>query len=300
MTEEQLKYFITVVDTGSYMETALELNITQSSVSKQIQALEHELGVQLFNRKHRRVKLTIEGKRLLPQARHTLDEIYRLEYMSKKLQPGYKDKITVLSLPIIGNFHLYIPMSRFELENPSFLINLVELEEPRLFHRLQNNSFDIALTYWYGENLDNSKTLFIPAAEDEIVLAVHKDTPLAKLHFIFPEQLKNSSLMLMEPYTCISNLCMAFFDEHDIAPDIIFRGRPETILSGVEANYGVALITRKLASNSSFNNVVLIPFSPSISITLGAFINKHSQKNPKINELVNMLIAKMANDKNKS
>jgi DNA-binding transcriptional LysR family regulator len=274
MTEDQLKYFVTVVDTGSYMQTALELNIAQSSVSKQIQALESELGVQLFNRQHRHIELTDEGKLLLPQIRHILEESYRLTYMAEKLQPGYKDKITVLTLPFMAYFDLYIPMSQFELINPSFQINLKEMEEPQLFHRLQCNDFDLALTYWHEGNLASSKNLFIPISEDEVVLAVHKDNPLAGLDYITAEQLKSTPLLLMEAYACISNLCMIFFDEHDIVPDILFRGRPETIFGGVEAKRGAALISRKQASYFSPKDVVLIPVSPRIPAILGAVINK--------------------------
>jgi DNA-binding transcriptional LysR family regulator len=290
MTADQLKYFITVVDTGSYIETALELNIAQSSVSKQIQALERELGVQLFNRQRKRVELTNEGKLLLSQARHVLKEIYRLTDMAEKTQPGYKDRITVLTLPFMSYFGLYVPMSRFELENPSCLINVNELEEPQLFRRLLGNNFDMVLTYCHEENLANSKNLFVPIFVDEVVLAVHKDNPLGKLDYITPQQLKNTSLMLMETYTCISNLCMVFFEEYDIVPDIIFRGRPETIFGGVEAKIGAALISRKQASYFSPKNINLIPVSPSIPAILGAVINKHSHKNPKVKELVNMLI----------
>ncbi|MFA9380884.1 MAG: LysR family transcriptional regulator [Acetanaerobacterium sp.] len=290
MTQEQLKYFVTIVDTGSYMETALELNIAQSSISKQIQLLERELGVTLFNRQHRRIELTDEGKKLLPQARHTLEEIYRLAYMAEKLQPEYKDKITILTLPVMGYFGFYIPMSRFELEHPSLQINLIELEEPQLFRRLQGSEFDMALTYWSDQNSANSKNIFVPVSADEIVLAVHKDNPLARLRQVTPEQIKSTSLLLMETYTCISSLCMAFFEEHDIVPDIIFRGRPETIFGGVEAKRGAALITRKQASYLLANNVVLVPVSPGIPAILGAVINRHSQENPKVKELVNMLI----------
>lgn len=292
MTEDQLRYFVTIIDTGSYMNASLELNIVQSSISKQIQAFEHELGVQLFNRQRRRIELTDEGKQLLPQAKHILEGIDHLKYMSKKLQPAYKNRITIITLPFVGYFGLYAPMSRFKSENPSFEINLVELEEPQLFRRLLDNTFDIALTYWHAQNLANSKNLFVPvSAKDEIVLAVHKDNSLAKSDYINTKQLENTPLMLMESYTCIANLCKDFFEEHDIVPDIIFRGRPETIFGGVEANQGVALITRKQASSYSASNVVLIPISPSIPAILGAVINKHSENNPEIKELINMLIA---------
>ena len=293
MTEDQLRYFVTIVDTGGYIEAALELNIVQSSISKQIQALENELGIQLFNRQHRRIELTDEGKQLLPQARQLLEGFYRLKYMAQKLQPRYKNRITVISLPFIGYFGLYVPINQFKLKNPSFKINIIELEEPQLFRRLLSNSFDIALTYWHEQNLANSKNIFIPISTDEIVLAVNKDDSLAQLKHVTTEQLKNTPLMLMESYTCVANLCKTFFEEHSIVPNIIFRGRPETIFSCVQANQGAAaLITRKQASSYLANNVVLIPITPNIPAILGAVINKHSQKNLKVKELVNMLIGR--------
>lgn len=289
MTEDQLRYFVTIADTGSYMETAMEFNISQSSISKQIQALESELGVQLFDRQRRRISLTDDGKQVLPLARHIIEEMSRLTTMVKKLQPGYKDRITLLTLPFVSYYSLYVPISRFEIENPSYMINLIELEEPTLFHKLQGKSYTVALTYWHDQ-IPTNKDLFIPVAVDEIVLAVHKDHPFAELSSITAEHLRHTPLMLMEPYTCIANLCMTFFEENDIVPNVIARGRPETIFAGVEAKHGVALISRKHVSYFSPKNVVLVPISPCIPAIFGAIINKHSENNPKVREFVNMLV----------
>ena len=54
MTEDQLIYFTSIVECGSYSETALELDISQSTISKQVAALETELGVKLFDRSTRK------------------------------------------------------------------------------------------------------------------------------------------------------------------------------------------------------------------------------------------------------
>ena len=58
MTFDQLKYFITVAEMGSFSNASVALYISQSTISKQIAALEHELGVELFSRKTKQIELT--------------------------------------------------------------------------------------------------------------------------------------------------------------------------------------------------------------------------------------------------
>ena len=58
MTEDQLLYFTSIVECGSYSEAALDLNISQSTISKQVAQLESELNVKLFDRSTRKASLT--------------------------------------------------------------------------------------------------------------------------------------------------------------------------------------------------------------------------------------------------
>ena len=68
MTEDQLLYFTSIVECGSYSEAALDLNISQSTISKQVAQLESELNVKLFDRSTRKASLTQEGEALYPEA----------------------------------------------------------------------------------------------------------------------------------------------------------------------------------------------------------------------------------------
>jgi DNA-binding transcriptional LysR family regulator len=290
MTEDQIRYFVAIVDNGSYTETSLKLNITQSSISKQIQALECELGIQLFNRQQKHIKLTDEGKLLLPQARKVLEEANRLSLMAKKLQSGEKTKITVLTLPFMNYFGLYFSMRQFELRNPSCRIEIKEMEEQQLFHLLLCNDYDVALTYWNKQNLSDIRHPFVPLYEDQVVLAVHKDNPLAELEYITPSHLEKTPLTMMEPYTCIFNFCKTYFEENNISPKFIFGGRPETMIGCVEANYATALVSHKQAVYMSPKNVILKPIAPKISAVLGAVVNPRSKKSSKVKELVEMLV----------
>jgi DNA-binding transcriptional LysR family regulator len=290
MTENQLRYFVTIVDTGSYMEASLDLDIAQSSISKQIQALEQELGVQLFNRQHKQVKLTDEGSQLLPSARNLVDGMNRLKSTAQKLQEGARSRITLVTLPFVGYLGLYQPIRQFRMDNPTFQIDLLEMEEPQLFRRMDSSEFDIVLTYWHQHHLANSSKTFIPIAQDEVILAVHKDNPLSKLPAIAAEELKAVPLLLMEPYTCVASLCQSFFEENGILPEVVLRGRPETIFGGAEARQGSAMITRKQARSFASAAVALVSITPPLPITMGAVINKYHLDYPKMKEFVDTLV----------
>jgi len=69
MKLNQLRTFVAVADSGGVARAAARLNLTQSAASRQISALEIELGVPLFDRVGRRVQLTSEGEDLLRRSR---------------------------------------------------------------------------------------------------------------------------------------------------------------------------------------------------------------------------------------
>lgn len=273
------------------MEAALYLNISQSSISKQIQALERELGITLFDRKSRKAALTLEGQRLLPEARSVLERIDHLMYSASRLQPGSSSRFHVVTLPFVGYLGLYAPLGHFEIEHPDCLLNVTEMEEPQLMRRMVSNDFDMAITYESEYRLSNSGQDFFPVTDDEIVFALHRDHPLASLESLAPEQIGEHPLLLMMPYTCISKLCVRWFREQDFVPNIIFRGRPETIFGGAEARRGIAMLTRKQALCYSTKNVVLISAHPSIPVTIGAVPGKNRKQKEQIHHLLSILLS---------
>lgn len=96
MNFDQLKYFLTIVKTGSFSEAADEMFISQSSMSKQIKALEHELGIDLFKREHSKIYLTSAGKKFLDYAQNAIKDhndirLYLDEFVKKALKPFVSD-----------------------------------------------------------------------------------------------------------------------------------------------------------------------------------------------------------------
>ena len=78
MTIEQLQYFYAVSVHKTFSLAALEMNITQSALSKQIAKLEQELGIFLFDRSHRQITLTHDGQQLLKDAKLILKDYEKM------------------------------------------------------------------------------------------------------------------------------------------------------------------------------------------------------------------------------
>ncbi|CAG7647057.1 LysR family transcriptional regulator [Actinacidiphila bryophytorum] len=88
MELRQLHYFATVAAELSFSRAAEQLHIVQPGVSQQISRLERELGVPLFHRTTRQVRLTPAGERLLPEARAALDAAERVRQLAVELAAG--------------------------------------------------------------------------------------------------------------------------------------------------------------------------------------------------------------------
>ncbi|MEV0589675.1 LysR family transcriptional regulator [Nonomuraea sp. NPDC050310] len=89
MEIRQLRYFVTVADEGGFARAAEHLQIVQPAVSQQIARLERELGVRLFDRSARRIRLTGAGERLLPEARALLASEDRIRLVAADIATGH-------------------------------------------------------------------------------------------------------------------------------------------------------------------------------------------------------------------
>ena len=276
MTEQQLVYVVTIVNFGSYSEAALELNISQSSISKQVLALEDELGVQLFDRSARRISLTPAGETLLPEIRKIVQLSQGLRRSAEKLQPSYMKRISILSLPVAGPVQLHIPIRRFEEEHKDYQVELLEREEQALSRQLLKGDFDLAFTYYdpyYVSRHSSEQSVFIPVLDDEIVAAVNESHPLAAKNKIQPCTLNEIPMMRPSVRSCIDNLLQNYFDEHHVMPKVIYRGGISSLLGGAEAGGCVSIVTRCQANYYRTRNLKLVSFDPPLKASLGLFMN---------------------------
>jgi DNA-binding transcriptional LysR family regulator len=295
MTEQELIFFTTIVSTGSYSEAAFGLNISQSAISKRIQSLENELGVQLFDRSHRSATLTEAGRQLLPEAVAILEEIKHMRATAQLYNGENQNRIRVLTLPFIGQFHFYTPIHHFEMEYPDYTVDLIEKEEPQLFHLVDRQDFDLAIVYrdpfYWSENWYFHKIL-----EDEVVLAVPEGHLLTEYadgsqpaDAISPAAIEAYKVMGMEQFTTVNHACEAYFVRHGVHLNITSRARPESILGACEAGRGIALVTRLQARFFDIHHVHMLSFDPPIPSTLGIIVRGDHVNDPVYQKFVHQI-----------
>ena len=289
MTEDQLTYFTSVVEYGSYTEAAFELNISQSTISKQIAQFEAELGITLFDRSVRKASLTPEGELLYREAADLLSRIHAFSDYAEKLRLGSKRVIDLLALPFVGNLNFYRPIFTFEEAHAGCEIRLHELEDNDLYKRVTAKKYDIALCYYDPDHLGSS-VRFFPLAENEMVAAVHKSSPLAKEKFLTPKMLDKVNVMGSQIYTTLTKVYDLYFKKHQVQPTVFFRSRPQTLLDAAAAKKSIALLDRLHAGMfRTPEEIVLIPFSPNLKCTVGLAVDQEKADDPLIAELIRSL-----------
>src|SRR5262249_17977385 len=126
MEVHQLRYFCAVAETRSFTRAARQEHVSQPSLSQQIIKLEGELGVRLFDRLPKIIRLTASGKAFLPKARTILRQLGEAKTEIHEMAGLEKGEITVGVIPTIAPYLLPPVLSSFAREHPAIVINVAE------------------------------------------------------------------------------------------------------------------------------------------------------------------------------
>ena len=140
-----LRTFVAVVDNGGVARAGARLNLTQSAASRQIQALEDELGVRLFARIGRSVRLTSEGEDLLERSRRLLSDVAALGERASALKSGEVGVLRVGATPQAIESLLAEFLPRYRKRHVGVDVHLVEDGGARLPGRIERGDIDVAI-----------------------------------------------------------------------------------------------------------------------------------------------------------
>lgn len=130
----------------SFTEAAAELNVTQAAVSHQIRTLEEALGVKLFRRLNRAIRLTEEGQEFVAEVRKAL--IHLATAMEKLAAPSAGGPLTVSVLPSFASKWLVPRLGRFGARHPEID---VRIEATSILTDFQRDDVDLVIRYGKGQ-----------------------------------------------------------------------------------------------------------------------------------------------------
>ena len=244
----QLRYFISVAEHLSFTEAAKELYVGQSTLSKQIADLEKELGVQLFTRNKRSVRLTTAGTVLHNEAQVILAKIDEAIQKVRQTASGYDG---TLKIGIMGTSEkLLIPrlVRTFHGRYPNIDVSVERYSWRLINETLNNGNIDIGFTLALGlegvSGLQSEPMYRFPRC---VVLPA--DHPLANEQAIKFATLANESFLItsrsVNPavYNDFHCLCA----NHGFTPKIVSQpDLLETLLLLVEAGVGITVLSHHI------------------------------------------------------
>jgi LysR family transcriptional regulator, repressor for citA len=172
MEFQWLNTFVTAADCGNFRRTAELLYISQPSVTVHIKQLEKELGILLFHREGRKIKLTEEGKRYLIHAKRLL-EVYQhgLEDLNTFSQ-GYTRKLTLGISPLIADTILPYVLKSYTKQYPEVEISVKIIESVEIEQAVLKEEVDLGLSCL---NSTNQSLICKLLAKDSVILVAPHD-----------------------------------------------------------------------------------------------------------------------------
>jgi len=187
-----LETLTAIRETGSMVEAAEKLFVTQSALSHQLRDLEHRLDVQLLNRRTRPIRFTTAGLRLLALADEVLPKVDATQRELRRLSAGQTGRLH-LAIECHSCFQWLMPtLDSFRSDWPEVELDLSAGFAFAPLPALVRGDLDLVIT---SDPVAMDAVMYVPLFRYELVLGVKKDSPLARVRFIVPDDLADKTLI---------------------------------------------------------------------------------------------------------
>ncbi len=244
MELRRLRYFVAVAEESSFSRAARKLHMAQPPLSTQIKQLEEELGVLLFERTSRGVRVTEAGELLLEEARRIFLQMDQTVRVVQRVGHGEVGRLTLGFVPSSSNEILPPILRVFSGRFPEVELFLREMRPDLIVQRLHDKQIDVGFLYLPLED---------PALEVECLTREPLVLALAETHPLASEPQVELTAVAEEPfilpahyqrmpglYAQVTEACrMAGFTPNAVQKDVWLM---QTIVGLVAGNIGVALV----------------------------------------------------------
>jgi DNA-binding transcriptional LysR family regulator len=238
MNLRQLQTLITVADAGGFARAAGRLHLSQPAASRQIQALEAELGVLLFDRIGRRLQLTAEGEDIVRRGRRLLQEADSLRDRADALKSGLTGTLRVGGSPQHIETVLAPFVGHFRRRHPGIEVHFVEDGGARINNRLEDGDVQVVLTTASNE-LFSGRVLY-PIYVLAVVAPTHALTRRATVDV---GDLADEPLLMLQRSFASRGWFDAACHNADVSPPIVLEsGAPATLMALAASGDGVAIV----------------------------------------------------------
>ncbi len=244
MDFEQLRIFISVVDQGSFTKAAETMYISHSTTSRNVSALEENLGVRLLERCTRGLKLTEAGNLLYREGKLLLEKTEELERAVRNAESSEKGKISIASVYMFSK-ELNDLYGEFCSKYPDVVLGIYNHELSEVLSLVGKTEADIGVTFSYALPKNTEDFEFRRVAEERFCVVCAEKNPLALKKSVRADELRT------ENYVSVGEQRSEFTKRLE---EKILKNRPEGETLSVPTLESLFLQVR------SGNGVSLVPY----------------------------------------
>lgn len=244
MELRQLRYFVAVAEEGNISRAAKKIFLTQPALSRQIKALEEEIGQCLLERQAHSIRLTPAGETLLREARELLAHAEQL--IERTRDAGRGLRLRVGYAPSLAAGILSPAVEVFTQTHPGDRVELFDLSTKEMLSGLEAGTLDVIVTVGQGDRRSGLK--WIPLVRAPWKLAVHRHHPFAARPRVAPAEVAGEPLLVFcqRDYPEYWEIVTAWFRQHGQRPRIAGEhDGGESLVTAIASGLGVAVVAKR-------------------------------------------------------
>lgn len=283
----QLKYFVRIAELEHFGRAAEDLHIVQPALTRQMQQLEDELDVALFERLPRGVRLTVAGKVMLERVKPIFSDLERAIAATKQASQGKLGSLRIgFADGTTYSGHLPQIIRTFRKDCPEVELELTPERSVVQAQLLAQRKIDAAFVYWLPEDLNSIEHHVIN--HEKVVVAMASGNPLTKRKSLHLIDLKDSTFIWIKRdnspmfYDMILSQC----NNAGLTLKVIQEATTESsMLSLVSADMGITFITESAQRRKPDNVELRMVKDLNATLTLMAMWRK-DDSNPALAEFL--------------
>lgn len=241
MTLTQLHYMTAVAEYGNFTIAADKCYVTQPTLSMQVQKLEEELGVKIFNRATKPILLTDIGKKILIQAKRITEEATRMQDIVSIEKGFIGGEFKLGIIPTVMPTLLPMFLNTFTKKYPKVDLKIEELTTQNITKMLEEGHLDAGIA---ATPLGLNSIIELPLYHEPFVGYIPQGNPLHKLEQIEIDDLSMTDILVLEDGHCfrnnVLNLCQMNRIERN--PFDLKSGSFETLINLADEGLGMTLL----------------------------------------------------------
>ncbi len=260
-TFTQIEYVLAVHKHGHFAKAAEACHVTQPTLSMQIQKLEEDLGVIIFDRSKKPILLTAAGEKLIEQFKSVLNEAKKIEAIVESGQNTQTTgKLVVGVIPTIAPYLLPGLLKTLEKEAPNLELTIYEMQTDSIIEALNNDEIDVGIL---ATPLKVPKIHELPLYYEPFSVLCKKGHELSRQKKVKNSDLKLDDIWLLQEGHCLRNQMLdvcALKDTKSANRKFSFEsGSLETLKSLVET-YGGYTLLPAMAVDKLGRQATIVPF----------------------------------------